>query len=324
MQEESTITKDMKAAESSDKRDFDQICKVLLSHRIILAIIIQSCLDEFKNYSPKEIATEYIEGKPVISKRAVHRDEEDSDKISGTSAEDATINEGKVTYDIIFTVIIPGTKTRIRMYVNIEAQNKYHPGYPLIKRCIYYCCRMVSAQYGREFKNSHYEKLKKVCSIWICTNPPKRMENSIRRYRMAETVLAGKGKENPKNYDLMDCVMICLGEEDSAEGMLRLLDLMMNSRKKCDEKLSIMHDEFDIEITEEIESEVAEMCNCSEGIEQRGIKIGRAEGRAEGIEIGEARGLQKGIERGKEALLAALRSLGADEAMLKKAAEQVS
>jgi flagellar biosynthesis/type III secretory pathway protein FliH len=74
------------------------------------------------------------------------------------------------------------------------------------------------------------------------------------------------------------------------------------------------------------------MCNCSEGIEQRGIE----KGRAEGIEIGEARGLQKGraegieegiekgIEKGKEALLAAMRRLGADEAMLKKAAEQVN
>ena len=54
----------------------------------------------------------------------------------------------------------------------MEAQNQFYPGYPLIKRGIYYCCRMVSSQYGTVFTSSHYEKIKKVYSIWICTNPP--------------------------------------------------------------------------------------------------------------------------------------------------------
>lgn len=35
-------------------------------------------------------------------------------------------------------------------------------------------------------------------------------------------------------------------------------------------------------MTKKLEGEVAEMCNLSEGIEQRGIQKGRAEGRLEG------------------------------------------
>ncbi len=57
----------------------------------------------------------------------------------------------------------------IRLIINIEAQNDFYPGYPLIKRGIYYCSRMISAQYGTEFKNSHYENIKKVYSIWTQT-----------------------------------------------------------------------------------------------------------------------------------------------------------
>ena len=56
----------------------------------------------------------------------------------------------------------------IALIINVEAQNDFYPGYPLIKRGIYYCCRMISSQYGREFTGPHYEKIKKVYSIWIC------------------------------------------------------------------------------------------------------------------------------------------------------------
>ena len=34
------------------------------------------------------------------------------------------------------------------MIINIEVQNDFYPGYPLVKRGIYYGGRMLSAQYG--------------------------------------------------------------------------------------------------------------------------------------------------------------------------------
>ena len=64
-------------------------------------------------------------------------------------------------YDIRFFAIAPVSGELIRLIINIEAQNDFYPGYPLIKRGIYYCSRMISAQYGTEFTNSHYENIKK-------------------------------------------------------------------------------------------------------------------------------------------------------------------
>ena len=40
-----------------------------------------------------------------------------------------------------------------------------YPGYPIIKRALYYCSRMISFQYGSEFTEAHYEKIRKVYSI---------------------------------------------------------------------------------------------------------------------------------------------------------------
>ncbi len=81
--------------------------------------------------------------------------------------EDKSVREGTVTYDIRFRAIVPGSGEIIGLIVNVEAQNDFYPGYPLIKRGIYYCCRMISSQYGREFTDSHYERIKKVYSIFI-------------------------------------------------------------------------------------------------------------------------------------------------------------
>lgn len=88
----------------------------------------------------------------------------------------------------------------------------------IVKRNLYYCCRLVSSQYGTEFTNSHYEKIKKVYSIFICMNPPNYRKNTINQYSIQE--------------------------------------------------------EFNIKMTQELEREVSEMCNLSEGVEQKGIAKG--------------------------------------------------
>ena len=69
-----------------------------------------------------------------------------------------------------------------------------------------------------EFTNSHYEKIKKVYSIFICMNPPNYRKNTINQYSIQE--------------------------------------------------------EFNIKMTQELEREVSEMCNLSEGVEQKGIAKG--------------------------------------------------
>ena len=49
---------------------------------------------------------------------------------------------------------------------------------------------------GLEFVNSEYNKIKKVYSIWVCTNPPKTHKNTITRYKISEENVIGNVKED--------------------------------------------------------------------------------------------------------------------------------
>lgn len=139
---------------------------------------------------------------------------------------------------------------------------------------------MVSSQYGREFTNSHYEKIKKVYSVWICTNPPVYRQNTINRYTIHEENLVGDVHEKKENYDLMAAVIVCLGKScgNRYSGILKLLKVLLSSDRKPDEKKKILKEDFNIKMTRELESEVSLMCNLSKNIEEKGIRLGISQG----------------------------------------------
>lgn len=166
MEVENTLAKNITAA--GDKAAYDTACKRLLANKVILAWIMKSCLEEYRGFHVEEIAEKYIEGDPQIAKAGVNPDEEATnagEQIKGAKTEDSTMNEGTVTYDIRFYAIAPQSGEMVKLIINVEAQNNFYPGYPIIKRGIYYCSRMISSQYGVEFVDTHYEKIKKVLHL---------------------------------------------------------------------------------------------------------------------------------------------------------------
>ena len=128
--------------------------------------------------------------------------------------EDSTLTEGTVHYDVRFDAIAPtavhdaASQDVIRLIINVEAQTAFNPGYPLTKRAIYYCSRMISAQHGSIFKKSEYEKIRKVYSIWVCTKPSDEFQNTLTRYSIRSEHLIGNTTEKLENYDLMSVVTI--------------------------------------------------------------------------------------------------------------------
>ena len=53
---------------AGQKAAYDNVCKKILANKIILAWIMKSCLPEYRDCSINEIAGQYIEGEPQISK----------------------------------------------------------------------------------------------------------------------------------------------------------------------------------------------------------------------------------------------------------------
>ena len=304
MKRKSILYKDLEVSRA--KEIYDESCKNILANKIILVWIMKSCMKEYKDCSIRDIADHYIEGIPEISQREVHRDEapaSDPGKIRGENTEDKAVNEGTVRYDIMFRAILPQSQERIELIINIEAQKDFYPGYPLIKRGIYYGCRMISSQYGTTFTNSHYEKIQKVYSIWICFNPPEKRKNSINIYSIKEKNVVGKVKEKEADYDLLTEVLICLDsgkegnhQEDTEESeILRLLEVLFSTERELKEKEKILENEYGITMTYEEKEEVEKMCNLSEYVWEKGLKTGREEGLQEGLQ----EGLRTGINYGK-------------------------
>ncbi len=116
-----------------------------------------------------------------------------------------------------------------------------------MKRAIYYCGRMLSAQYGSVFTQSHYGEIQKVYSIWICTRPPKERENTITSYTLQERHLVGHVTEPVRNYDLMNVTMICLGKPEGKRygGLLRMLEVLFTGRYAAKEVIQILEDEYE-------------------------------------------------------------------------------
>ena len=247
---------------------------------------MKSCLAEYADCTVNEIAEKYIEEKPQVAEIPVAPDERQSTSvIQGTGVEDTTITEGTVTFDIRFHAAVPVSSEQIGLIINIEAQNQFYPGYPLTKRGIYYCCRMISSQYGSVFTGYHYEKLKKVYSVWICMDPPKSRENTITRYFIQEGNLVGSVQEPVKNYDLLSVLLLCPGDpaSQSSEGILKLLGILLSSKIKAEEKKKLLEQEFHVEMNRTMESEVEQMGSLSQGVEQRGIQKGIQRGIKKGI-----------------------------------------
>ena len=260
---------------AGENAKYDAAVKCLLADKMILAWILKSCVDEFRETAVPEIAAVYIEGDPQIAEVPVLPDEAGpGTKISATGVEDVTLTEGTITFDIRFEATVPGRKEKISLIINLEAQNDFYPGYPLVKRGLYYCSRIISSQYGTVFTKSHYEKIKKVYSIWICMNPPKKRRNTITGYSISEKNYIGQVKEPAQNYDLLASVMIGLGtpEDGTYEGILKLLGVLLSSDIKPDQKQEILERDFSIPMTETLQRQVYDMCNLSKGVEEKGFE----------------------------------------------------
>ena len=134
---------------TSEEAQYDASAKRLLSQKNILAHILINTVDEFKGMNYKDVVP-LIEGTPYISTVPIEpgltnaKVENNGQRITGFNSEDKELNEGLVWFDIVF-----------------------------------YVSRLISSQKERDFKNSDYDNIKKVYSIWVCMNISENCMNYI-------------------------------------------------------------------------------------------------------------------------------------------------
>ena len=88
---------------------------------------------------------------------------------------------------------------------------------------------------------------------------------------------------------------ICLGEETDRNysGLLKFLEVLLSDEKTAAVKKTILQNEFNVPMTQTLETEVYQMCNLSQGAIEKGIQKGMKQGIQQGIQQGIGLGRDK-------------------------------
>jgi len=286
--------------------DYDAACKRLLSEKQILARILHDYVDDFSNVSPQQIVRSCFVEDPRVGKDPVGRDAH-AERIWALSNEDKTVSEGTVTFDIRFDAWAPSStngsdKDLVRVEIDVEAQSNYHPGYPLLKRAVFYGGRMLSMQGGSIVEKSHYERVRKVVTMWVCAHPPRKYAGTVTTFGITPTHRVGKAEFVQNDYDLLKIILMCLNDKEpgESEGALGMLEVLLATGIEAQEKLLTLHEKYGIIISEDLSERVKAMCNLSVGAIEEGYVQGMNDGWKKGHEKGWNEGRAVGWERGRE------------------------
>lgn len=264
------------------KAQYDAEAKKIVADKGVLSWIVKYTVKEMKDCTLEEIADaiEDIE----VARVPVYPGKRRTEAIIGMPSEDKVPNEGEITFDVRFYVITRSGE-RVKLILNVEIQKDYYPGYDLVTRAVFYCARMLSAQLNTEFSAEDYDGVKKVYSIWLCLNAPKKEADTIIEYRMEPHIIFGTKAEKHR-YDLLSVVMIGLDEESYKKKKTALhgfLGTIFSEELKPSEKLQSLEKDYGIKTTGEIREGVGRMCNLSDGIYERGMEQGKELGKEQNM-----------------------------------------
>lgn len=271
---------------------YDANFKKNLAERSILAWILKCCVLDFMDEDVSDISKFYIEPKVDVGEVSV-----DGNiiygRIQGISNEDSDEEDGVLRFDIRFKAHLPGDQTE-SIIVNIEAQNEQNPGYPLIARAVYYCCRMISSQKYTEFVGSDYGSIRRVYSIWILPYAKGAMVNQVNSYQIKEEHPYGDYYEDISDYDLLTIIMVYLDQEswrryrsnlgpltDRYEMLIDILNTSFDLSLSNKEMGDILRVNYGITLSGNYYDRRDVMCNVSQAI----LRIGEERGEKLGIEL---------------------------------------
>ena len=206
----------------------DKPSKKILQYREVLAIILKGTVEEYQEYSEAEIM-EFIEADSITEKTEVSGGRTNT-KIDGVATEFTELDEKTSNFDVAFRAKNPrlsGEEVVINLYVDVEPQKNYRPGYPIEKRGIYYLARRLSSQLDVITEKTDYNQLEKCYSIWICRDRvPKDEQMSISFYKIMNHKNVGKCYPKEADYDLMTLVIIRLGDKNYHSEEKSVLDFL--------------------------------------------------------------------------------------------------
>ena len=243
---------------------------------MFLAPVLKNIVPEYKNLELEDIEKLITTNSAVDVNPQMYNSED-----FGKGSETVT------HYDVLASCALPGGEVICAgFYFDLEMQRESEPEYPVVKRGVYYCCRLVSRQIERLGKES-YNQIKPVYSVWVMLNNiPESLENSI--YTLELSGHSNKETANISGLDreagLIHLSLVYLSED-------------FRPRENQDSLISYLQSVFMSEISNsrfnpyykyssKIKEEVDEVMSVREMFEIRGETRGLAQGLAQGKIIG--------------------------------------
>lgn len=259
---------------TSEAARYDASVKEVLADKQVLSRILKYSLEEFEDMELEDIMRSMDE--PVVSRLRMEPGQTNLNRIEKQSEEDSVPGEGKIFYDIRFSVYLG--EEMIKFLINVEAQKSTNPHklhYHLDNRIIFYLARMISAQKEVEFTQSNYDDIKAVRSIWICMDANDD-EDSINRICFTQENVYGKKMELP-NIDKVQGVVIRLRKRENAVTSRNYLIAMLEEllrKEDVQRKKKNLEEKYGFVMSVKTEGRLNEMCNLSEVILEKGLEKG--------------------------------------------------
>lgn len=132
-----------------------------------------------------------------------------------------------------------------------------------------------------------YQNIKKVYSIWVCSNTAQCRANSVDKYSIKRDTILGTNNDHPR-YDLFNAVIVNISKNHDTKGsenkMIKVLTDLLNSDLSSSNKIEALKSDG-IKVTEEIEEGVEDMCTYTASIRAESEAKGRAEERSLFMEV---------------------------------------
>jgi len=193
------------------------------------------------------------------------------------------------------------------------------PGYPILKRALYYCSRLIDRQLHHTAGG--YDSLIKVNSIWLMYGCAKYKQGAVNSYRVAEKKLQRALRHCRDTYDLSNILLIYTNEEydENNTDFQNLIVVLFTNQLSAEKKIEILRKQYHIEVTKKMEEDLNDMCNISMYHERVGL--------TKGIQVGELKALTTSVKRLLEHQLSieeAFALLGIEKEMQTKICKQLT
>lgn len=269
------LTKDMEALDKQSKK--------ILQYREVLAVILKETVEEYQEYSEEEIMG-FIEADSITEETEVSGGRTNT-RIDGAATEFAELGEKTSYFDIAFRAKNPRLsdgEVVVDLYIDVEPQKDYRPGYPIEMRGLYYLARRLCAQLDVVTEKTDYGKLEKCYTIFICRDRvPKEEQMSISFYGMGNRKNVGNCHPKKEDYDLMQLVIIRLGDKDyhsEEKNVLDFLTIIFHPHRKGFRKKLSRYISFEEELGA---WEETRMMGLGQSIYEEGIEEGIEKGMKE-------------------------------------------